>query len=155
MSSDPASQDDFEAAFDAAAPRLEQAVLTACPRDADWPARVAAAIYAVLDFAVADPDAICVLTREALLHRPHGPSRYLELVDRFAELLSAEAPEDGQLPASTERALIGAVAVTITDHLRAGTLDHLREAGPELVELSLRPYLGRERARLAARALPD
>jgi hypothetical protein len=148
------SQGDFDAAFEAAAPQLEQAVFAACPRDADWPSRVTSAIYAVLDFAIANRDAIRVLTREALLNRPYGPGRYLELVERFAEMLRAEAPDDPQLPAFTEQALIGAVAITITDHLRDGTLDRLREAGPDLVELSLRPYLGRTAARRWSQALP-
>lgn len=148
------SQDDFEAAFDAAASRLRGTVLAACPRHDDWPARVAAAIYAALDFAVNDPAAIGVLTRDALLHRPHGPDRFLELVGGFAEMLRAEAPRDDQLPPSTEQALVGSIAITITDHLRADRLGRLREAGPELVELSLQPYLGREEARRAARGLP-
>ena len=157
MNEDPIPQPSrasFDAAFEAAARRLEQAVFTACPHEADWPSRVTAAIYAVLDFAVADPDAIRVLTREALLNRPYGPSRYLELVDRFAGMLRAEAPSDAQLPTFTEQGLIGAVAITITDHLRDGSIERLRGAGPELVELSLRPYLGREQARRAARAPP-
>jgi hypothetical protein len=151
MTDQPASQEDFEAAFEAARPRLRAAVLAACPPDAEWPARVAAAIYAVLDFAIADPAAICVLTRDALLHRPDGPQRFLELTAEFAELLrrvaSPAGPHQAPLPEATEQALVGGVAMIITDHLRAERLDRLREAGPELVELSLQPYLGRVQAR--------
>jgi hypothetical protein len=155
MSHDPPSQDDFEAAFDEAVPRLRAAVRAACAAQTDWTQRIAAAIYAVLDFAVADPAAIRVLTRDSLLHRPSGPLRYLELIDAFAALLAAEVPDDPQLPALIEQALVGAIAITIGDHIRDGRPARLREAGPELVELSLQPYLGREQARLAARALPD
>jgi hypothetical protein len=151
MNRDPASDENFDAAFETAAPRLQRAVRDACHRQAEWPARVAAAIYATLDFAVAEPEAICALTRDALTQRPDGPSRYLEQLERFASLLHAEAPGESQLPAFTEQALIGAIAITIADHLRAGTLDRLREAGPELVELTLRPYLGREEARRRSR----
>jgi hypothetical protein len=44
----------------------------------------------------------------------------------------------------------------IADHLRGDRLDRLREVGPDLVEMSLRPYLGREKARLRSRRLaPD
>jgi hypothetical protein len=154
MTHQPASQEDFEAAFDAARPRLHQAVLAACPPEAEWPARVAAAIYAVLDFALAEPDAIGALTQDALLHRPGGAERFLGLIAEFAELLRATAPADPQLPDSTEQALVGGVAMIITDHLREGRLERLREAGPELVELSLQPYLGRAAARRAARSLP-
>ena len=154
MSHQPASQDDFDAAFDAARPRLLGAVLAACPPEAEWPARVAAAIYAVLDFALAEPAAICVLTRDALLQRPAGPERFLELTGEFADLLRATVPVEPELPDSTEQALIGAIAMIITDHLRDGRLDRLRAVGPELVELSLQPYLGRAGARRAARERP-
>jgi hypothetical protein len=148
MSSKPPSQGDFEAAFDAALPRLREAVLSACRRDADWPARIVAAIYAVLDFAVADPAAVGALTRDALLHRPRGPERYLDLLEDFAEMLRAQARRDGQpVPASTEKALVGAIAITVADHIRDERLDRLPEAGPELVELTLQPYLGRTAAR--------
>ncbi len=150
----PASQDDFDAAFEAARTRLRQAVLAACAREAEWPARVVAAIYAVLDFAVADPAAMGALTRDALLQRPVGAERFLGLTAEFAELLRATTPAEPQLPDSTEQALVGGVAMIITDHLGDGRLDRLREAGPELVELSLQPYLGRAAARRAARALP-
>jgi hypothetical protein len=154
MSQDQTTPEDFAVAFDAAAERLRATVQGACPPEVEWPERVAAAIYAVLDFAVADPAAICVLTRDALLQRPAGADRLLELTAEFAAQLRALVPRDPRLPDSTEQALIGAVAMTIAEHLRGARLDRLREAGPQLVELSLRPYLGREQARRAARALP-
>ena len=154
MTDQPASQDDFAAAFDAAAPRLHSAVHAACPPEAEWPARVAAAIRAVLDFAAADPAAIRVLTVDALLQRPPGPDRFLALLAEFASLLRAAVPVDARLPDSTEQALVGAVAMIITDHLRAGRLDRLHDSAPELIELSLQPYLGRAEARQVARGRP-
>ncbi len=154
MNDQSASQDDFEAAFEVARLRLRRAVLVACPPGAEWQQRVAVAIYAVLDFAVAEPAAIRALTRDALLQRPAGPERFLELTTEFAELLRSTAPADAQLPDSTEQALIGAIAMVITDHLRDGRLDRLRAAGTELVELVLQPYLGRAAARRAARGRP-
>jgi hypothetical protein len=140
MSQDQTTPEDFAVAFDAAAERLRATVQGACPPEVEWPERVAAAI--------------CVLTRDALLQRPAGADRLLELTAEFAAQLRALVPRDPRLPDSTEQALIGAVAMTIAEHLRGARLDRLREAGPQLVELSLRPYLGREQARRAARALP-
>jgi hypothetical protein len=139
--------DDFETAFDLAFPRLRAAVVAACSTDREWPAKVAAAIYAALDFAVQEPTAIRVLTRDALVHHPDGGRRYGELIDGFAELLRAAAPRDEPLPTLTEHALIGAIALTIVDQMRAGTLDQLPATAPELVEFSLLPYLGSIEAR--------
>jgi hypothetical protein len=141
------SQDDFEAAFDAAFPRLQATAVAACPPDGEWPARVAAAIYAVLDFAAADPAAMRVLTIDALSYRPDGGRRYRELIDRFAELLRAEAPREEPLPTTTEHALIGGIAVTIVEQIRAGMVHRLPESAPELIEFSLLPYLGSVEAR--------
>jgi hypothetical protein len=147
MSPDPTTPEEFEAAFEAARPRLEAAIFAACPPQGEWPERVVAAIRATLDFAAADPAAATVLTRDALTQRPDGPDRFLELTGQFAEQLRVLAPRDPRLPDSTERAVVGAVAMVIVDHLRSGRLDRLRECGPDLVELSLRPYRGRAAAR--------
>jgi hypothetical protein len=151
MSPDPTAPEDFEAAFEAARPRLQAAILAACPPQGEWPERLIAAIYAALEFAAADPLAAAVLTRDALTQRPDGPEHFLELIGRFAEQLRALVPRHPRLPDSTERAVIGAIAMVITDHLRQGRPDRLPERGPELVELSLQPYLGRAAARRFSR----
>ena len=147
MNDKSASQDDFETAFDTAFPRLRKIAVAACPPDAEWPARVAAAIYAVLDFAAAEPTTMRVLTIDALSYKPDGGRRYREFIDGFAELLRAEAPGGEPLPSLTEHALVGGIAVTIVDQLRAGRVDRLLESAPELVEFSLLPYLGLTEAR--------
>jgi hypothetical protein len=74
----------------------------------------------------------------------------VRLIEHFAELLGAEATRKSRLPLSTEQALVGAIVVLSADHLRAGKLEQLHVAGPELVQLTLLPYLGAEEARLWA-----
>ncbi len=143
--------DDFATAFESAFARLQVVVATACAGDQAWPAKVAAAIYAALDFAVADPTAARLLTIDTLIERASGGRRYAQLIERFAELLRAGAPRERRLPASTEQALIGGLATTVTAHLRTGRLAQLPEVGPELVELILMPYLGRSEAQRWAR----
>jgi hypothetical protein len=97
---------DFGEPFDAAAVRLRAAVSDACARPRPWPARVAAAIYAALDFAVEDPAAARLLLIEPWAHGEAGTARRQRLLDRFAALLAAERPappDGGRLPAAGEQ----------------------------------------------------
>ncbi len=125
--------------FEQASARLESAVLDACGRCVEWPAKVAAAIYAALDFAVADEGAYRCL---AIERRSLGSEerRYGLTLDRFAELLGAAAPQRRMV--STDRAVIRSVAAMIAEHVRSGRPQRLAEIGPELVQLVLVPYLG-------------
>ena len=52
------------------------------------------------------------------------------------------APRDTRLPASTDEALVAGIVGLVGDHLRVGRLDRLAELRPELVLLTLLPYLG-------------
>jgi hypothetical protein len=134
-------QDDFETAFDNAFARLRANTVEACAGDAEWPARIAAAVAAVLEFAVSEPAAIRVLTLDALLDRGDEGRRYRELIESFAELLRAEAPRDARQPALTEYAIVGGIGSVIVNHILAGTLEELQGEAPQLVEFVLQPYL--------------
>jgi hypothetical protein len=141
------SPGDFPAAFSGAVGRLQVAVLEACREQKQWPAKVAAAIAAALDFAAAEPESVQLLTVEALIQRPDGGRRYVQTIEHFADLLRAEAPVDERRPKSTEQALVGGVATTITDRMRHGTPSELQAAIPELVEFVLLPYVGGSEAK--------
>ena len=58
--------------FEEASTRLEAAVLDACAQCAEWPAKVAAGIYATLDFAVADDGAPSCFAIEPPPSGPRG-----------------------------------------------------------------------------------
>jgi hypothetical protein len=133
---------DFPAVFSGAVGRLQVAVLEACRGQEEWPAKVAAAIAAAIDFAATEPESVRLLTVEALIQRPDGGRRYVRTVEHFAELLRAEAPVDARRPKSTEQALVGGVATTIADRMRHGSPGDLQAAIPELVEFVLLPYVG-------------
>jgi hypothetical protein len=143
--------DDFPAEFSGAVGRLQVAVLEACRQQREWPAKVAVGIRAAVDFAIAEPAEVRLLTIEALIQRPDGGRRYVRTIEHFAELLRQVTPEDRRRPASTELALIGGLATTISHHLRADVVGELGESVPELVEFTLLPYLGHEDAQRWAR----
>jgi hypothetical protein len=146
--------DDFASAFDAASARLREAVAEACARPGPWPARVAAAIYAALEFAADDPAAARLLIVEPWAHGAEAVASRDLLLDHFADLLAAERPRPpggGQLPPVTEQVLVGGIAGVLTDRLLSERQPPLRALSPELVEFTLLPYLGPSRARLWAR----
>lgn len=139
--------DDFGLAFQSAFGRLDATVRGACARHGEWPAKVRAAIYAALEFAVAEPTAARVLTVDALIERTEGAQRHVRLIEHFAAMLRAEAPRDARQPLSTEQALVGGVATIVADCLRSGESGLLLATGPELVQLVLLPYVGASEAR--------
>jgi hypothetical protein len=138
----PQSSDDFPAAFSSAVARLQVAVLEACRRHRPWPAKVAAAVAAAVEFAAREPDSVRLLAVDALVRRPDGGQRYVRTIEHFAELLRGEAPPDGRRPKTTEQALVGGVATTIADRMRYAEVGELRSTIPELVEFVLLPYVG-------------
>jgi hypothetical protein len=120
---------------------LEAVILGACAGEAEWPARVAAAIYAGVDFAIANPALARGLTID---DHPEGglASPYVRLIARLTGFLRAKAPTETRLPASTDEALVAGIVGLVGDHIRIGRLDRLAKLRPELVLLTLLPYLG-------------
>jgi hypothetical protein len=145
------SPGDFPAVFSAAVARLQVAVLAACERQQLWPAKVATAVAAAVEFAIDDPESVKLLTVDVLIRRPEGGQRYVRTIEHFAELLRSEAPRDRKRPRTTEQALVGGVATTIADRLRFDPPDALLAVIPELVEFVLLPYVGPAEAKEWAR----
>jgi hypothetical protein len=120
---------------------LETAVLDACAIEGEWPAQVAAAIYAGVDFAIANPTVARALTIDAAAEADCMP-RYERVIGRLAGFIQIKAPRDSRLPGSTDEALMAGIVGLVGDHIRIGRLDRLAELRPELVLLTLLPYLG-------------
>ncbi len=133
-------------AYPLALANLEAAMLDACAAEEEWPAQITAGINAGIDYAIAHPDVVETLAADA----PAGAdilSRYETVVGRLAGFLRVKAPADRRLPGSTDEALVAGVVGLVGDHLRIGRLDRLQELRPELVLLTLLPYLGFAEAR--------
>jgi hypothetical protein len=120
---------------------LEATVAAACVPRAEWPAQVAAGIYAGVDFAIENPgvvDALLVLeTAENA-----SESGYTRTIMRLARLISRDAPEGSRLPGSTDEALVAGIVGLVGDHVRVERFDALKALRPDLVLLALLPYLG-------------
>ena len=121
--------------------QLEEVVLGACSTEAEWPARIAAAIYAGVDFAIAHPEIVESFASK-LESEAERAARYQQIIGRFTGYLQSQAPRDERLPGSTDAALVGGVFGLVGDHLRLDRGDRLAELRPDLVLLVLLPYLG-------------
>ena len=120
---------------------LEGAVLEACSSEEEWPAQVAAGIYAGVDYAIAHPEVAESLSYDAT-GGPESLRRYESVIGRLTGFLRVKAPTSTRLPGSTDEALVAGMVGLVGDHLRIGRLDRLEELRPELVLLTLLPYLG-------------
>jgi AcrR family transcriptional regulator len=134
------------AAYDAAFTRLIEGIEAACVDDADWPEKVRAGIGAVLQFAVAEPEAARLVGVHTFASGPEGAERVLDSRARLATLLGPGRQYGtlaAQLPELTERALVGAIWMLVGGRLIQGTPEEqLTELEPQLIELALIPYLG-------------
>lgn len=118
--------------------RLEATLVEACAGPAEWPAQIAAGVYAGVDYVIANP----ALMEVELLAPSDGIAFYERVIGRFAELIRLRAPVQKRLPGSTDEALVASIVGLVGDHVRVGRLDRLAELRPELVLLTLLPYLG-------------
>jgi len=132
--------------FPVALAGLETAVLDACSTEQEWPAQIAAGVYAGVDFAIANPSIARILTLDAAAEA-QCMRRYERVIGRLAGFIQVGAPFGSRLPASTDEALVAGMVGLVGDHIRIGRLDRLAELRPELVLLALLPYLGFTEAR--------
>jgi len=142
----------FLGAHAGALDRLDHAVGSACSGEDDWPRRVRAGVGAVLEFAADDPTSMRLSAGEPFIAGPHLPHCQETLLVRFGTLLRAGSRyADGEPPEILEAGLIGGVASVVLTRLRGGSAAPAEELAPQLTEILLTPYLGREEAaRIAA-----
>ena len=131
---------------------LEASVADACRTQEQWPAQVAAGIYAGVDYAIAHPTVVDALHVAPTAERV-SPGGYTGVVERLAELISRDAPAGSRLPGSTDEALVAGIVGLVGDHIRVGRFEALRELRPDLVLLATLPYLGFDEARRWANQL--
>lgn len=141
------------AAQDAFIERIWLDVHAACDGTGEWPARIRAAIGAVLA-ALTEASALArAFAIEGIGASMALAERQFAALDRFAELLREgrrEFPAAARLPEATERALVGGIASIISGCLLAEEPQAIDRLEPELVELVLIPYLGEAEARRLA-----
>lgn len=138
----------FLAAFDAVRDHLEELVVSASTDQPDWPQQMIAALRAALGFFAAEPDLARLCLLEPMSATPTIAIRFREAVLACVPALERGRVEvsGGSLPPSTEDSLLGGIISLATKSILTGEAENLPALLPDLVEFTLSPYLGAERA---------
>ena len=144
----------FTAAYEAVADHLLAAMAERGGGEEDWPPRVRAELSALLEALAANPD----LVRFCLIAPPAAGGELAPLYERLLTRLGEQLtdgmpgpPQTRQLGEVAERSLLGGLAGLLVSKVNAGDGERLTELLPDLHELVLSAYLGRELAVREAR----
>src|ERR1700754_3232557 len=142
----------FLAGYDYASERVRAAVVDACAEaEAEaWPARVRAAVVALLALLAEEPPLASILLAEGLRAGRGIYDRYQAAVESFVPLLPRDAPDPPggpEVPAATDEAVVGGIASLLSRRTIAGEAADLAALTPDVLEFALTPHLGTEAAR--------
>jgi len=144
-------EDCFGAAYEMIEAHVLDSMLAAPGAAEPWPDRVRARLAALLDVLVRDMAVSRCFLVEPLAAGGEVAARYHEAMQLLAGTLGPEPPPSELNMEVRDQALIGGVATLIVRRLNAGGIARLPELLPDLTELALAPYVGRQEAkRLAA-----
>jgi AcrR family transcriptional regulator len=142
----------FLDAYDQIAAHLREAATEAAAPHAEWADQVAARLRSALLVFAANPDLVRFYLVEAPRAGDEIAARYRRGAARALTQLTAGRPDSVRKPPEAiEYAVIGGMAALIADRVQIGEGESLPELLPDLLELVLTPYLGREEAVRVAR----
>jgi AcrR family transcriptional regulator len=145
----------FFATYDMVARHLREAARSAAAEQPSWPERVRAKFAAALEFFAANPD----LARFLMIAPPRAGNEiaarfHLAINNALAEVTEGMPPPPAVRAPSqaVQQSLVGGVAALVVRKVETGEGERLPELLPDLLELTLAPYLGREEAARLARS---
>lgn len=140
-------QECFFDAYDQIAAHLHEETVAAAAPHEEWPDRVVARLRTALEIFAANPDLVRFFLVEAPRAGEEVAARYREGTSRALVDLTGDKPQTARQPSeAAEYAVMGGMATLIVGKVNAGEGDRLPALLPDLVELVLTPYLGREEA---------
>lgn len=140
----------FLAAFDDGARRAERLVTDAYASPAPWPARVRAALVALLAFLEREPDFARLLVVEALGAGPRALEHRREPLERAAAIVDRDgraAARGGHPPPLVAEGVLGGALSVIHARMAGEGRPELVELLNPLVSMIVLPYLGPAAAR--------
>lgn len=143
-----------EAAYATLFERFIDRLMRTCRSQSEWPLKVKVGIGATLDLAAASPVEARFLMMGSLAVDPALARQGMEARDRLSRLLvhgRTEVPRGAALPGITEQVVVAGIVGVISSQLIGGEAEQLPALAPQLVELTLLPYLGGKGAREVAR----
>jgi AcrR family transcriptional regulator len=144
----------FLAAYEMVADHIRDSMQVAAEAFEEWPQKVRAALGTMLSFLAGEPDLARVCMIEPVAAGGEIAAKHRASMQGFVEILKAGRPEhsgERPLPEATEATLVGGIVSLIVREINAGRTEQLEDLLPDLVELTLAPYLGGEEASRLAR----
>jgi AcrR family transcriptional regulator len=145
----------FLAAYEMVAGHIRESMQVAAEAFEEWPQQVRAALATMLRFLAGEPELARVCMIEPIAAGGEIAARHRESMQGFVEILKAGRPQhsgERPLPEATEATLVGGIISLIVREINAGRAEQLEELLPDLVELTLAPYLGADEAARQAKA---
>jgi AcrR family transcriptional regulator len=149
----PGKKECFLVAFEMIASHVLESMRASAEVFPDWPQQVRAALATMLHFLSVEPELARVYALEPIAAGGELAARHREAMQGLIDILKAGRPaeEDQPLPDVTEETLVGGISSLVVREIAAGRTEQLEDLLPDLVELTLTPYLGAgEATRLAA-----
>jgi AcrR family transcriptional regulator len=144
----------FLAAYEMVAEHIRNSMQAAAEAFEEWPQKVRAALGTMLSFLAGEPELARVCMIEPVAAGGEIAAKHRASMQGFVAILKAGRPEHGgerPLPEATEATLVGGIVSLIVREINAGRTERLESLLPDLVELTLAPYLGGEEASRLAR----
>jgi AcrR family transcriptional regulator len=145
-------EDCYLATYDTIVGHLFAVAAEAADAERAWPRRVRAALKAVLEALAANPD----LARFTLIEPQRAGGKIAERLRSATEPALAELdrslPQGLKTPSrEVQNALLAGMVALVARLVEAGEGERIEELLPELAELLLTPYVGRDEAATVAR----
>ncbi len=144
-------EDCFLAAYGMIEAHVLDSMLAAPGAGEPWPDRVRTRLAALLDVLSRDTAVTRFFLIEPLAAGGDVAARYREAMQLLAGTLRPEPPPPDLDMEVRDQTLIGGIATLIVRRLNTAGAERLPELLPDLVELVLAPFLGREEAKRLSR----
>jgi AcrR family transcriptional regulator len=145
-------EDCFLAAYEMIDAHVRGSMLAASAPSGPWPEQVRARLAALLDVLSRDLAVARFFLVEPLAAGGEIAARYRDSMQLLAEAIRPQSSLSEMDVEVRDQALMGGIATLITRRLNAGEAGDLGELLPDLTELALAPYLGRDEARRIAQS---
>ncbi len=144
-------EDCFLAAYEMVDDHVRGSMLAAGDSSAPWPEQVQARLGALLGVLSRDLAVARFYLTEPLAAGDPIAARYRDAMQLLAETIRPQSSLSEMDVEVRDQVLMGGIATLIARRLKAGEAAALTELLPDLTELALAPYLGREEARRLGR----
>jgi len=144
-------EDCFGAAYEMIDAHVRSSMLAAGEATQPWPEQVRSRLAVLLEILARDRAVARFYLTEPLAAGGDLAARYRDAMQLLAETIRPQAGPSQMDVEVRDQVLMGGIATLISRRLKAGDSERLVDLLPDLTELALAPYIGREEARRFAR----